>query len=124
MLDVGAADAGRGLRPQGPALTLGLAASGLDPEELLLDDIGDFAHAAFVHGRALEHRCLDGGVAVAHGQVAGGVLEAQEDGALGGQQIAGAPGGLELGHRPLESSGVRSRPEVSFAAQLRSRWTE
>ena len=98
MLDVGAHDARGRLRTQRPALALVVATPGLDAEELLLDDVGDLADAALEDRRLLEERRLDGLVAVAAGEVAGDLFEAQEDGALGGQQVTGAAGGLEPGH--------------------------
>jgi hypothetical protein len=47
----------------------------------------------------LEERDLDLAVAVPGGEVAGEPLEARERGALGRQEVAGAPGGAEGGHR-------------------------
>jgi hypothetical protein len=100
MLDVGADDARGGLRSQGPTLPLRVATPGLDTEQLLLDHVGDGAHASLEHLGLLEHGCLDGLVAVARRQVSGDRLEAQERRPLGGQQVTGAPGGLGTGHRP------------------------
>ena len=67
VLDVGAHDARRRLRPEGPALPF-LAAAGADPEELLLDDVRGRADAALEDLAALEERRLDAGVAVAAGR--------------------------------------------------------
>jgi hypothetical protein len=76
-----------------------IATSRLHPEQLLLDDIGRLADPSLVDISVLEHGCLDGLIAIACGEVARGILETQEQGALGRQQVSGAAGGLKLGHR-------------------------
>ena len=100
VLHVGAHDAGGGLRAERPSLALLFAAPGLHAEELLLHHVRDLAHATLVDRRLLEERRLDGLVAIARGQVAGGLLEALEGAALGGQEVSRAAWGLEFGHRP------------------------
>ena len=99
-----------------------VAASGLDPEELLLDDVGDLADAALEHLGLLEEGRLDGLVAVVGGQVAGEALEAA------GTRPARRAGG----HACRAASGRRASAESSRAAwaadrpaaQPWSRWTE
>ena len=100
MLDVGTHDARGGLRAERPSLAFLVSAPRLDAEELLLHDVGDLADAAFVHGRLLEEGRLDGLVPVAGGQVAGGLLEAQEDAALGGSRSRVPRGAWNLGIEP------------------------
>jgi hypothetical protein len=97
VLDVGADDARGRLRAERPRLRL-LRARG-DPEQLLLDDVGDLAHAALEDRRLLEHGGLDAAVAVARGEVRGQPLEPGPAGRLGRQQVARAPRGLEGRHR-------------------------
>ena len=55
------------LRAERPGL--GLLGPGRDPEQLLLDDVGDLADPALEHGALLEQRRLDRPVAVAGGEV-------------------------------------------------------
>jgi hypothetical protein len=97
VLDVGPDDARRGLRTQRPHLRV--LGSGRDPEQLLLDDVGDLAHAALEDRGLLEQRRLDRPVAVAGGQGRRRPLEAVEHGAVFGQEVTGAPGGAEGRHR-------------------------
>ncbi len=98
VLDVGAADAGRRLRPERPTLAL-LAPARRDAEELLLHDVGDLADPALEDRPLLEQRDLDLPVAVAGGELTGQPLQARERRALDGQEVAGAPGGAVGGHR-------------------------
>ena len=78
---------------------LGLVRAGRDPEQLLLDDVGDLADAALEDRGLLEHRRLDAAIAVAGGQVRGEPLQPGPGGRLGWQQVARAPWGLEGRHR-------------------------
>ena len=65
---------------------------GRDPEELLLDDVGDLADAALEDGRLLEHRRLDAAIAIARGEVVGESLQA-----------------VQTGSRPAAGRGCRAR---------------
>ncbi len=79
-----------------------------DPEQLLLDDVGDLADAALEDGRLLEQRRLDGLVAVARGQVRAEPLEAVQSRALGraaGHACRAGPRKVGIGP---ESSGRTS----------------
>ena len=98
VLNVRTHDASGRLGPQRPAFALALATTGLYSEEFLLHHIGHLADASFEQVRLLEERRLDGLVAISPCEVACDRFETQERGALGGQQITGAPGGLKLGH--------------------------
>ena len=69
VLDVGTDDARGGLRAQCPRLRLLRARR--EPEQLLLDDVGDLADPALEDRRLLEQRRLDRPVAVAGGEVGG-----------------------------------------------------
>src|ERR1019366_5774693 len=132
MLDIGAHDTGGRVRPERPRFAL-IAAVG-DPEELLLDDVSDSAHATLEDGGLLEHRRLDLAVAIAPGQVRGNGLEAPEGRPFRGQQVAGAAWGAEGGHGPKSSgrtgvqtvdrSGRSSPGPDRWQPQSRSRWTE
>ena len=73
VLDVGADDAGRRLRAQRPGL--GLLGPRGEPEELLLDDVGDLADPALEDVGQLEQRRFDAPVAIARGEVRGEPLE-------------------------------------------------
>ena len=97
VLDVGADDAGGRLGTERP----GLAVLGprREPEELLLDDVGDLADTALEDVGQLEHRRLDPAVAVARGEVGGEPLQARPGRGLGRQQVAGPARGSEGGHR-------------------------
>ena len=75
VLDPGAHDAGGRLGSQRPTLALCVAASSLDTEELLLDDVGDGADAPLEDFRLLEERRLDGLVSVGRREVARERLE-------------------------------------------------
>ena len=97
VLDVRPHDPGRRLRAERPRL--GLLGPGRDPEQLLLDDVRDLADPALEHRRLLEQRGLDRPVAVAIRQARGDPRQAVEDRALLRQQVSGAPGGAEGGHR-------------------------
>ena len=91
---------------------------GRDPEQLLLDDVGDLADPALEDGRLLQHRRLDPVVAVARGQVVGEPLEARPGGRLGRQQVAGAASGAEGGHQPWSLG--RREPDGRLVPQPRS----
>ena len=73
VLDVGADDPGGRLGAERPGL--GLLGPRGDPEQLLLDDVGDAADAPLEHGGLLEQRRLDGPVAVAHREARPGRLQ-------------------------------------------------
>jgi len=98
VLDVGTHDARGRFRSQRPAFAFVLSATGLHPEELLLDDVGDLADPTFEQVLLLEQGCFDGLVTISPGKVSGRRFKTQERMPLGGQQITGAPGGLELPH--------------------------
>ncbi len=98
VLDVGATDAGRRLRPKRPALAL-LAPARRDAEELLLHDVRDLADPTLEDRPLLEEGNLDLPVSVAGGQLAGEPLQAGERCSFGGQEVAGAPGGAVGRHR-------------------------
>ena len=106
MLDVGADDAGGRLGTERP----GLAVLGprREPEELLLDDVGDLADAALEDVGLLEQRRLDPPVAVARGEVGGEPLEARPGRRLGRQQVAGPARGSEGRHRQAGLSRGRA----------------
>ncbi len=97
VLEVRPDDAGGGLRTERPRF--GLLGSRLDPEELLLDDVGDLADAPLEDVGLLEHRRGDLAVAVARGEVRRQALEAVPGGPVGWEQVAGAPGGAWARHR-------------------------
>ena len=101
VLDVRPDDARGGLGPERPRL--GLLGPRRDPEQLLLDDVGDLADPPLEHGRLLEQRRLDRAVAIALGQARRDPLQAVEHGPLVGQEVTGAPGGSEGCHRAKDS---------------------
>ena len=81
VLEVGAADRRRSLRPQGEA-ALALV---LEGEHLLADDVGRFADAAFEERRVLEGGRLDRLVAGAVEDPGGGALQARPGARLPGR---------------------------------------
>ena len=92
VLEVGAADRGRPLRPQGeaaPALVF-------EGEHLLADDVGGAADAALEEVGVLEDRRRDRLVAGAGEDLGRGALEACPGTRLRGQDVEGAAGCLEL----------------------------
>ena len=97
MLDVGTHDAGGRLGPERPCLRL--LGPRREPEQLLLDDVGDLADAAFEDVGQLEQRRLDAPVAVARSQVRAEALEARPGRGLGRQQVARTARRLECRHR-------------------------
>ena len=97
VLDVGADDAGGRLRAERPRLAL--LGPRREPEELLLDDVGDLADAALEDVGQLEQRRLDPAVAVARGEVGGQALEPRPGRGLGRQQVARPARRSEGGHR-------------------------
>ncbi len=97
VLDVGSRDPGGRLRAEGPRLAL--LRSRREPEELLLDDVGDLADAPLEDRRDLEERGLDAPIAVAGGEVRGKALEARPRRRLGRQQVAGPARRSEGRHR-------------------------
>ena len=105
VLEVRADDASGRLGPERPRF--GLLGSRRDPEELLLDDVGDLADAALEDVGLLEHRRRDLPVAVAGGEVRRQPLETVPGGPVGGQQVAGAPWGAWGRHR---ARSVPTRP--------------
>ena len=105
MLDVCPDDPGGRLWPERPRLAL--LGPRREPEELLLDDVGDLAHAALEHGGLLEQRRLDRPVAVPCGQIGGDRLEPDHRGPLGGEDVARPARGSKSGHR-AESSRATS----------------
>jgi hypothetical protein len=100
VLDVRPDNACRRFGAERPGLRL--LGSRRDPEQLLLDDVGDCTDPALEDRGLLEHRGLDLAVAVAPGDVGGNRLEPTERGPLGRQQVA----------RPARSSEGRHRAEV------------
>jgi hypothetical protein len=96
MLDVGAHDAGRRFGAEGPRL--GLVGPRGDPEQLLLDDVGDLADAPLEDRRLLEHRGLDAPVPIARREVGGEALQTRPAWRLGRQQVTGAARRAEVGH--------------------------
>ena len=82
---------GRRLRAERPRFAL--LGPRREPEELLLDDVGDLADAALEDVGLLEHRRLDLAVAVARGEVGGEALEARP----GGRSRAAAGRGCRAG---------------------------
>ena len=112
VLDVRADDARGRLRAERPGL--GLLGPRRDPEQLLLDDVGDLADPPLEHRGLLEQRRLDRPVPVALRQARGDPLQAVEHGPLVGQEVTGAPGGSEGWHRAKDSRrgwrGGRSAP--------------
>jgi hypothetical protein len=118
VLDVRPDDPGGRLRAERP----GLAVLGprREPEQLLLDDVGDRADAALEDRDLLEHRRLDRPVAVARGQVGPDPLEPDERGSLGRQDVARASWGAEGGHRPRSlAADVGARPTVRRRGAVR-----
>jgi hypothetical protein len=97
VLDEGADDARRRLRTERPRL--GFLGPGHDPEQLLLDDVGHVADAAFEYLGLLDERRLDLAVAVPSSEVGGRPLEARPGGPFGGQDVAGPAWRLEARHR-------------------------
>ena len=97
VLDVGANDAGGGFRAEGERL--GLLGPRREPEQLLLDDVGDLADPALEDGGRLEQRRLDPPVAVAGAQPLGELLESRPDGRVGGQQVTRAAWRSQGWHR-------------------------
>ena len=89
-----------------------------EPEQLLLDDVGDLADAALEDRGLLEQRRLDRLVAVALGEVGGDPLEPRERGALGAAGGRGCRAG-----RGRSASSPKSSRRPRPTAQLRSRWT-
>ena len=70
-----------------------------EPEELLLDDVGDLADAALEDVGLLEQRRLDPPVAVARGEVRGEALEARPASAVSGGSRSRVPrGARKVGH--------------------------
>ena len=108
-------DARGRLRSQRPALALVIAASGLDPEELLLDDVGDRADAALEDVRLLEEGRLDGLVAVVGGEVAGELFEPANAARSWGRRSR-VPRASGAGHRPESSRAVRRGRPASGSA--------
>ncbi len=132
VLDVGADDAGGRLRPERPRLAV--LGPRREPEQLLLDDVGDLADPALEDVGLLEQRRLDALVAVARREVGGQPFEARPRRRLGRQEVAGAAWGSEGGHRPSLAAGrvlghprrgqprSPSSPEpTSFAPMTRNR---
>ena len=103
MLDVGADDAGGRLRAERPRLAV--LGPRREPEQLLLDDVGDLADPALEDGGLLEERGLDALVAVSRGKVRRQPFEARPRRRLGRQEVAGAARGAEGGHRPSLAAG-------------------
>ena len=97
VLDVGADDARGRFRPERPRLAV--LGPRREPEELLLDDVGDLADPALEDVGQLEQRRVDAPIAVAGGEVRGEALEARPGRGLGRQQVARPAGRLEGGHR-------------------------
>jgi hypothetical protein len=97
VLDIGPDDPGGRLGTERPLLAL-LRARG-EPEELLLDDVGDLADPPFEDRGLLEQRRLDRLVTVALGQVGGDAPEPEEARRVLGEQVARAAGGSIAGHR-------------------------
>jgi hypothetical protein len=89
-------DARRGLRAESPRFRL--LRSRRQPEELLLDDVGDFADPPLEHGRLLEHRRLHLEVAVAAGQRPSEAFESIQTGADIGKEVACTPGSAKRRH--------------------------
>ena len=102
VLEIRPDDARRGFGPERPRF--GLLRPRLDPEELLLHDVGHLADAALEDVRLLEHRRRDLAVAIARGEVGGQALDAVPGGPVCGEEIAGTPGGAWARH------GARSVP--------------
>ena len=96
------------------AQRLGLLGPRREPEELLLDDVGDLADAALEDVGLLEQRRLDPAVAVARGEVGGEPLEAGPGRRLRRQQVARAARGSE-GWASGRSLARRSRRRTESA---------
>ena len=116
VLDVGPDDPRGRLRAERPGFAI--LGPRRQPEELLLDDVGDLADAALEDVDQLEHGRLDPPVAVARREVGGEALETRPGRRLGRQQVAGAARRTEGGHRRESRgsdlsrgrAGPRSRP--------------
>ena len=117
MLDVGAHDPGGGLRAERPRL--GLFGARRDPEQLLLDDVRHLADAALEDLGLFDEGRLDLAVAVPGGKLRGGPFEARPGDPLGGQDVAGAPRGLEARHQG-RTTGT-SYPSIAASAVMSRR---
>ena len=97
MLDVGPGDPGGRLGAKRPRLTL--LGPRRQPEQLLLDDVGDLADPALEDLRDLEQRRLDAAIPVARGEVLRQALQARPRRRLGRQQVPGPARRSEGRHR-------------------------
>ena len=104
VLDVGPDDAGRRLGAE--RQRFGLLRAWGEPEELLLDDVGDLAHAALEDRRRFEERRLDPAVAVAGRQVTGEALKARPGRGLRRQQVARAARRSIVGHQVRSTTAI------------------
>ncbi len=98
-------------RPSAPgrsAQRFGLLGPRREPEQLLLDDVGDLADAALEDVGLLEQRGLDPAVAVAAARSPASRSGGSRSGRLGRQQVAGAARGSEGRPSARESSGSAS----------------
>src|SRR5205085_528561 len=113
VLDVRPDDPGGRFGPERPGL--GLLGPRCEPEELLLDDVGDFADPALEDVGQLEERRLDALIAVARGQVGREAFETAPRRRVGRKQVAGTPRGAKGRHRMESRSATTSRATAADA---------